>query len=64
MSERIWRAVKTKVRKTGVAKTKIRRGKRRSRKEIRRKGGKTENEVEKRKDNRGEENSRRVGDLR
>ena len=59
MFERMWEAIETKAGKTGVAKIKRRRDKRRNRKEIRRENEK----AEKRKNNESKESSKRMGNL-
>ena len=63
MSGKVWEAVETKAGKTGIAKTKGRRSKRGSRKEIRRESGVKEKEAEKEKDNKCEKSSRELGNL-
>jgi len=57
VSRRIWEAVETKTRKTGIAEIEGGRGKRRSRKKERRKGRKTKEKETKEKDNRSKESS-------
>jgi len=59
VSREVWEAMETEARKTGVTKTKRRRG----RKETRRESRETEKKVEKRKDDGSEESSRRMGNL-
>ena len=66
MSGRMWETVEAEAGKVRVAETERRRKKGRSRKEMGRKREKTEEEKEKtkeRKKDRGEESSRRMGDL-
>jgi len=61
MSREVWKAVKTDIGKTGVVETERRRGKGRSRKEMR--GKRRGEEAKKRKNSRGKKNSRRIGNM-
>ena len=63
MSRRIWKAVETEARKSGMAKVERRGEERRSKKKVRNEERKEKRKDKKRKDNKCKEDSRRVGNL-